>query len=234
MYERTKEIVEAVLKFEENSSETRKIVNAKFLENEIELHYIFRKTLDGFLILIMENLFGKYDDASEKLLYQLNLTVSYIRTHFVINNLIVDGDLIEAYTLIRKQFEKYTRLNELDNKPIEKLRGKTPNVINLFGEAGKEIYPELSEVEHFGHPRVSEFLSVETKDGKKGPSIFPTYKESAIICYDRSAYVALYFSAWLVDFVQENNSKYDRNKDIETFLMLEKMALDCNIIRVKE
>jgi hypothetical protein len=234
MYERTKEIVDAVLKFEERSSETRKIVNAKFLENEIELHYIFRKTLDGFLILVMENLFGKYDDASEKFLYQLNLTVSYIRTHFVINNLILDGDLIEAYTLIRKQFEKYTRINELDNKPIEKLRGKTPNVINLFGEAGKEIYPELSEVAHFGHPRVSEFLSVETKDGKKGPSIFPTYKESAIICYDRSAYVALYFSAWLVDFVQENNCKYDRKKDIETFLMLEKMALDCNIIRVKE
>ncbi|MBG6188472.1 hypothetical protein [Flavobacterium sp. CAN_S2] len=234
MYERTKEIVDAVLKFEERSSETRKIVNAKFLENEIELHYIFRKSLDGFLILVMENLFGKYDDASEKFLYQLNLTISYIRTHFVINNLILDGDLIEAYTLIRKQFEKYTRINELDNKPIEKLRGKTPNLINLFGEAGKEIYPELSEVAHFGHPRVSEFLSVETKDGKKGPSMFPTYKESAIICYDRSAYVALYFSAWLIDFVQENNSKYDRKKDIETFLILEKMALDCNIIRVKE
>ncbi len=146
----------------------------------------------------------------------------------------MDGDLIESYTLIRKQFEKYTRLNELDNKPIEKLRGKTPNVINLFGNAGKEIYPELSEVAHFGHPRVSEFLSIETEDGKKGPSIFPTYKESAIICYDRSAFVALYFSAWLIDFVEENNSKYDRKKDLETFLMLEKMALDCNIIRVKE
>ena len=138
MYERTKEILDAVLKFEERSSKTRKIVNAKFLENENELHYIFRKTLDGFLILVMENLFGKYDGATEKFLYQLNLTVSYIRTHFVINNLIVDGDLIEAYTFIRKQFEKYTRINELDNKPIEKLRGKTPNVINLFGEAGKE------------------------------------------------------------------------------------------------
>lgn len=234
MYERTKEILDAFLKFEERHTETRKIVNAKFLENEPELHYIFRKTLDGFLVLVMENLFGKYEDASEKFTYQLNLTVSYIRTHFVINNLILDGDLIEAYTLIRKQFEKYTRLNELDNKPIEKLRGKTPNVINLFGNAGKEIYPELSEVAHFGHPRVSEFLSIETEDGKKGPSIFPTYKESAITCYDRSAFVAFYFSAWLIDFVEENNSKYDRKKDIETFLILEKMALDCNIIRVKE
>lgn len=234
MYDRTQEILDAFLKFEKRHSETRKIVNIKFIENEPELHYIFRITLDGFLILVMENLFGNYDDASEKLIYQLNLTVSYIRTHFIINNLILDGDLIEAYTLIRKQFEKYTRLEELDNRPIEKLRGKTPNVINLFGEAGKEIYPELSEVAHFGHPRVSEFLSVESKDGKRGPSIFPTYKESAIICYDRSAYVALYFSAWLVDFIQENNPKYDGRQDVETFLMLEKMALDCNIVKVKK
>lgn len=234
MYDRTQEILDAFLKFEERYLETRNIVKSKFIENEPELHHIFRKTLDGFLILVMENLFGKYDDASEKFVYQLNLTVSYIRTHFVINKLIEDGDLIEAYTLIRKQFEKYTRLEELDNKPVERIRGKTPNVINLFGEAGKEIYPELSEVAHFGHPRVSEFLSVETKDGKKGPSIFPTYKESAIICYDRSAYIALYFSAWLVGFVKENNPNYDGKKDVETFLMLEQMALDCNIMRVKE
>jgi hypothetical protein len=234
MYERTQEIIDAALTFDKRYIETRKIVNANFLKNESELHNVFRKTLDGFLILIIENLFGKYDNASEEFRYQLNLTISYLRTHFIINNLIIDGDLIEAYTLIRKQFEKYTRLNELDTKPIEKLRGKTPNVINLFGEAGKEIYPELSEVAHFGHPRVSEFLSIETKDGKKGPSIFPTYKESAIICYDRSAYVALYFSAWLIDFVQENNPNYNRKIDVETFLMLEKMALDCNIIRVKE
>ncbi len=83
---------------------------------------------------------------------------------------ILDGDLIEAYTLIRKQLEKLTRLNELDNRPIEKLLNKTPNIINLFGEAGKELYSELSEVAHFGHSRVSEFISFETKDGKRGPS----------------------------------------------------------------
>ena len=231
---RTKEIKDAVLTFDEQYLKSRERVNKEFENSESELHHIFRKTMDGLLILVMENLFGKYDEPSEKFLYQLNLAISFVRTHFIINNLILDGDLIEAYTLIRKQLEKLTRLNELDNRPIEKLLNKTPNVINLFGEAGKELYSELSEVAHFGHSRVSEFISFETKDGKKGPSLFPSYKKSAIICYDRSAYVALYFTSWLIDFVEENNSKYNREKDVHMFLMLEKMALDCSIIRAKE
>jgi hypothetical protein len=33
------------------------------------------------LILDMENLFGKYDEPSEKFLYQLNLAISFVRTH---------------------------------------------------------------------------------------------------------------------------------------------------------
>ena len=234
MTDRTKEIVDAIEKFETDFKESRKKVKREFEKNESETHHFFRKTLDGLLIILMENLFGKYNEPSEKFLYQLNLTISYVRTHFIINNLILDGDLIESYTLIRKQLEKLTRINELDNKPIEKLLKKTPNVINLFGDAGKLIYPELSEVAHFGHPRVSEFLSFETKDGKKGPSLFPSYKKSAIICYDRNAYVALYFVSWLIDFVKENNKNYDNKKDVETFLLLEQVALDCNIIRVKE
>jgi len=234
MIDRTKEIVNAIQKFESDFKESREKVKQAFEKYESDQHHFFRKTLDGLLILLMENLFGNHDKPSEKFLYQLNLTISYVRTHFIVNNLILEGDLIESYTLIRKQLEKLTRLNELDNKPIEKLLRKTPNVINLFGDAGKLIYPELSEVAHFGHPRVSEFLSFETKDGKKGPSLFPSYKESAIICYDRSAYVALYFVSWLIDFVKENNKNYKSEKDIDTFLMLEQVALDCNIIRIKE
>ena len=234
MEDRTKKIIDASETFAFQYNESREKVKEEYEKNESEIHHAFRKTIDGLIILIMDNVFGKYDDPSEKFLYQLNLTVSYVRTHFIINDLVLNGDIIEAYTLIRKQLEKLTRLNELDSKPIGKLLLKTPNVLNLFGEAGKGIYPELSETAHFSHPRVSEFLSFESKDGKKGPSLFPSYKKSAIICYDRNAYVTLYFVSWLIDFVKEINPRYNNQKDVETFLMLEQMALDCNIIRVKE
>ena len=234
MKDKTLEIIDAIESFERDHIESRIKVKEEFENNETELHHAFRKTIDGLLVIVMETLLGKYDEPSDKFIYQLNLAISYVRTHFIINNLVLDGDLIEATTLTRKQLEKLTRMSELDNRPIEKLLNKTPNVINLFGEVGKEIYPELSEIAHFGHLRVSEFLSFESKDGKKGPSLFPSYKKLATICYDREAYVTLYFLSWLIDFVKENNPKYNNEKDVETFLMLEKMALDCNIIRIKE
>lgn len=233
MENRTQEIIDALQTFDKQYSESRNKVKIEYEKNESELHHAFRKTIDGLLILLMEHIAGEHNEITDKFHYQLNLAISYFRTHFVIDKLILEGDLIEAYTLIRKQLEKTTRLNELENKSIEKLSGKTPNVINFFGEAGKEIYPELSEVAHFGHPRVSELLSFETKDGIKGPSFFPSYKEMATICYDRNAFVALHFVSWLIDFTKEINPNYDNRKDIDTFLMLEQMALDCNIIRKK-
>ena len=111
MIDRTKEIFDAIQKFKTDFKESRKKVKNEFEKNESERHHFFRKTLDGLQILLMENLFGKYDEPSEKFLYQLSLTISYVRTHFIINNLILEGDLIEFYTLIRKQLEKLTRLN---------------------------------------------------------------------------------------------------------------------------
>ena len=158
MEDRTKKIIDAIEKFAFQSNKWREKVKEEYEKNESEIHHAFRKTIDGLIILIMDNVFGKYDKPSEKFLYQLNLTVSYVRTHFIINDLVLNGDIIEAYTIIRKQLEKLTRLNELDSKPIGKLLRKTPNVLNLFGEAGKGIYPEFSETAHFSHPRVSEFL----------------------------------------------------------------------------
>ena len=232
MEERTKEIVETFLEFEEHYKITRKKVRDEFESDESHLHHTYRKTMDGLLVLVIKNLIGKYEKPSEKFEYQLDLTISYVRTHFVINNLILEGDLIEAYTLIRKQLEKLTRLNELDKNSIEKLLNKTPNVINLFGEAGKEFYKELSEVAH-GHRRVSEFISFESKNDEKRSGLFPIFKENAIICFDKCAYVDLYFLSWLIGFVKETKSDYDGQKDIDTFLILEKMALDLNIIRTK-
>jgi hypothetical protein len=43
------------------------------------------------------------------------LVTSYVRTHFIVTDLILNGDLVEAVTLIRKQLESVARLNELES-----------------------------------------------------------------------------------------------------------------------
>ena len=84
--------------------------------------------------------------------------ISYVRTHFIVTDLILNGDLVEAVTLIRKQLESVARLNELDQRPLHKLEGKTPNIRMFFEHGGGEMYGHLSEVAHFSKPRVSELM----------------------------------------------------------------------------
>jgi hypothetical protein len=64
--------------------------------------------------------------------YNMDLIVSFTRTHFIVMDLIVCGELIEASALQRKQFELVARLNEIrEAKSIESLLNKTPNLATL-------------------------------------------------------------------------------------------------------
>jgi hypothetical protein len=111
--------------------------------------------------------------------------------------LILNGDLIEAVTLVRKQLECIARLHELDKKPLKKLDGRTPNVGAFFRHGGGEMYGRLSEVAHFSKPRVSELMRV-IEDGERiGPSLHPAFTEHSFACLDMHHFVAIYFLAWI-------------------------------------
>jgi hypothetical protein len=84
--------------------------------------------------------------------YNLDLIVSFTRTHFIVMDLIVCGELIEAATLQRKQFELVARLNEIrETKSIESLIKKTPNLTTLRTRI-KKLYGEYSEISHSASP----------------------------------------------------------------------------------
>jgi hypothetical protein len=117
-----------------------------------------RIMIDGLMAMLANEVTTPIANVTEASSYQISLSASYIRTHFVACELIMNGDVVEAFVLVRKQLESLARLNELDSKPLAKLHGKTPNIQNaLKGGAGK-IYGDLSEIAHFATPRVSEFL----------------------------------------------------------------------------
>ena len=147
----------------------------------------------------------------------------------------MEGDLIEALTLLRKNFESTTRLYEIDKAPLAKLHKKTPNVINVFSKGGKQLYPTLSEIAHFGTARVGELLTINSSDGKTGPSLYPAYNSNALECYDRHAFVSLYFVFWLIEFHKKvYKEKYNAKKDEKTLYHLLDLAKDCGIIVLDE
>ncbi len=210
--------------------------NEEYRSKEPEKHNTFRITLDGLIVRAIQQLRNKIDEPNEKKSYQISLAISFVRTHFIINDMILEGDLIEAFTLIRKNFESAARLNEIDKTPLAKLLKKTPNVINIFGEGGRKLYPSLSEIAHFGTPRVGELLTVNHHDdGRVGPSLYPAYNIDALACYDRHAYVSMYFVFWLTQFLKDiYQDKYDSTKDDTTFLILVRHAQNCGIINTEK
>ena len=65
------------------------------------IHY-----MDCFMTLVSERLLSSHVEASEENeVYRLKLIVSFIRTHYVISDLVKYSENIEAVVLLRKQLE---------------------------------------------------------------------------------------------------------------------------------
>lgn len=183
----TELIIKNTCDFQAISDESRKIAREKFREKETEVENTIRISIDGLIASLIKETENKIDIVDEKISFKLPLISSYVRTHFIINDFLLNGDLVEASVLMRKQLEAVARLNELDSRSLKKLLGRTPNVSNILkGESGK-IYGLLSEIAHSSSYRIGELLSV-VEDGEKiGVSNLPTYSEHAYntpICQD--------------------------------------------------
>jgi len=233
MKDQTKHILNEYLTFEAKWDKANKSVREAYINAEPELLQNFRYTIDGLILKIISNLFGEFNEPSDQLRYELDLITSFIKSHFIINDLVFSGHQIEAYTLTRKQLEVLTRLIELETKSLAKLEKRTPNVNHIFGEVGKSIYPDLSETAHFASPRVGQFISGQTEDGKSGPTLYPQYSPTQESCYKRHAFISIYFLFWLIEFVSTKKDDYDFQNDLKSVEIVEQMALDLDIIRTK-
>lgn len=228
------ELMGSAVEYQANSIRARAATRDRYRKEEPHGHNSFRITLDGLIVRASSQLANKVEVPTEKISWQIGIAISFIRTHFIIDDMIMDGDLIEACTLIRKNLESVTRLNEIDNGPILKLFKKTPNVANVFKQGGKQLYPQLSEIAHFGTPRISELLSVSSfEDGRVGPSLYPAHNVDALACYDKHAFVSIYFAFWLIQFLKTvYGDKYSHEADEATFYIMSKIAEENGIIQL--
>lgn len=233
-----REIVEKISKiaidFQGLSAKARQNAIQEYKKNEPNGLFAVRVALDGQIARMVNRLQEKIENSDEKISYQLDLSASFIRTHFLIDDLILSGDIIEALTLIRKQIENLARLIEIDEKPLAKIARKTPNVCNILKKPGKKLYPELSEVAHFGSPRVGELIKIKNEDGNKcGPSVFPLFTDTLFEVYKQHSFISIYFMFWIIGFLKEiYKDKYDSFSDESIMEEIFEKAILLDIIRL--
>lgn len=160
---------------------------------------LLRILIDGQIGLLAKRVTQKIESVTPAISYQLSVSASFIRTHFLVSDLILNGDLVEAITLTRKQLESITRLHELDSKPLLKLSGRVPNIQNVLKGTSGRMYGDLSEVAHFSKPRVGELLHIAERGELIGPSLLPVFTPNMMACFDMAHFVALYFIGWMVE-----------------------------------
>ena len=136
-------LLKCAVDFLTESLRAREHAKEQYKKNETNDENSIRALIDGLIAKLALKMTAKIEHTTPEISYQLGLSASFIRTHFLISELFMNGDILEAITLIRKQLESVTRMYELDSKPLQKVLKKTPNVQKIFRNSGKKTYPLL-------------------------------------------------------------------------------------------
>ncbi len=192
-----------------------------------------RCCLDGTIALIYNEVNEPIEDVSESIEYQLSVSASFIKTHLLLNDLILDGNLIESFVLLRKQLESLARLEELNKFYVRDLEGRTPNIRSAIeGQAGR-IYGALSEIAHFSCFKVNGLLNSTPKLAHAEVDIFSRYKKDSINCMKLRIYLGLSFVRWMSLNVQSwyPEKNWDTLNDSVTLIL--SMAFESGLIEEK-
>jgi hypothetical protein len=224
-------LIRAACDFQAKGMEARQKAREKYRQQETSEDNILRISIDGQIGLIGQKVTDKIEATTDAVSYQLGVSASFLRTHYLITDLILDGDLVEAIVLIRKQLESLARLHELDSKPLEKLKGKVPNINNVLKRSSGKMYGDLSEVAHMSTPRVTELLEVIEHGDLIGPSLLPVYANRSRACFEMNCFVAVYFIGWLIEKLTLWYPGYDNKKDWKLLGKTIFLALKAGVIR---
>ena len=150
--------------------------------------------------------------------YISKLIVSFTRSHFIITDHILHGELIESAVLLRKQFELMSRLVEIDTGiEIEKLLKKTPNVKHLEHDL-KRLYSDYSEITHSSDIQKLDLLGYVETDDENFIAVYPVFQENS---YISALHLFLLFSQyhyWIVEKLESWFSDYDRANDCAMYV----------------
>jgi hypothetical protein len=132
------------------------------------------------------------------------LVVSFARTHFIVSDLVLCCELVEAATLLRKQFELLVRLNELGQGDPKKLQGKVPNLKALRTNL-RMLYGQYSEIAHSASTQPLEIMgTLHETEGTRRTPVYPIYDPHAKVTACHLAGTATEFAIWCDAFLTEH------------------------------
>jgi hypothetical protein len=169
----------------------------EYLADETDGENNVRLSIDALVAYLGQLLLNPIDNTNDCISYQLALCASFVRTHFLAGDCIIQGDLIEGIVLLRKQLESVARLIELDKKPLAQIRRVTPNVKHAYWNSGR-WYGILSQAAHVADPEFARLLKVIERGSFVGPTINPAYTPLAKDGFRLHCFIALQFTHWLI------------------------------------
>lgn len=147
--------------------------------------------------------------------YVSDLLISFTRTHFVAQDLLGQGEHIEAIVLVRKQLELLARLHEIAKaEKIEGLIRKTPNLRALDAKL-RVLYATYSEVAHSAHPIHLQQLGNIKVRGKEYRAVYPVYDPNSIVTFQHLMLTIVEFYRWAKPILSAAYSDYDFKADDE-------------------
>ncbi|MBB5353902.1 hypothetical protein HNR46_004167 [Haloferula luteola] len=177
-----------------------KVHRKKFLAEETEEYNSSRCLVDGLISSIYLKTNEPISNVSPESEYQLLVGASFIRTHLLLHNLILNGQIIDSHCLLRKQLEQLARLQELEEKTITELgTKKTPNVSKAGDGTLGRIYGAQSQVAHFSDPEVgSSLLNVVPNTDHARVTALPVYTMNSVYAMNSRLFLAIQFSSWFI------------------------------------
>lgn len=152
-----------------------------FLNAEIRRHILHE--CNQYVLDCLHEI-GKVDaQAVSNGVYIANLQISYLRTHYLTQDLIIYSELIDAATGIRKQFELICRLHELlENNTDGHLVKQTPNIRHLEVDS-RRLYSPYSEVVHSSDPVHLQLLGLIETDEGNYTAILPKFHKNTLVTF---------------------------------------------------
>ena len=146
--------------------------------------------------------------------YKQALLASFIRTSFVSIELIINSELIEAITLLRKQIELIARLRELDQFEHEELKkkNKPPNVKYLKTHL-KKLYSPYSDGAHSTTYASHSLLGFYEDTEKKRHIMCPEFTKNTEVIFDNWLWVFFEFTLWVLEYKVEHAEGYSQEAD---------------------
>jgi hypothetical protein len=149
--------------------------------------------------------------------YYGKLIVSFTRTHFVLYDLIICNELIDAAVLFRKQLELVSRLVELEEKiDVSKLIKNTPKVNHLEFDLNR-LYSAYSEITHSADPNSMDLLGSINAENGLYTSVFPRFDEDSYVSFYHLFLLVTQYHYWIADKYEKWFEGYSRDEDCKIY-----------------